>query len=130
MTTQTVSLQVQIPSQDEFARRFPQYGPFAAGEGRFLFDVVMGPTSFLCARVATEELDLPAVAGVAKTVYEATSRQAAVPWSGFLKQYIGALVCTLMEANGFEKTGAKRAIPHEAFTRGELYRRPAVAAAL
>lgn len=47
-------------------------------------------------------------------------------WSGgpliaFEKQAIGALVRILMEANGFKKTGIKRAIAHREFTKGEVY---------
>jgi hypothetical protein len=74
------------------------------------------------ARVATTDLDLPAVAGVAKLCYRTVIEQNSLEWNGFLKQFIGAVVCTLMEANGFEKTGTKRAIPHREFTKGEFYR--------
>ena len=44
----------------------------------------------------------------------------------FDKQFIGAVVCSLMEANGYEKTGKKRSIPHNAFTKGEVYARSRV----
>ena len=87
-----------------------------------MFDVVMSPTCYDYARAATLVFDLPAVAGVAKACTEAFSQQDKVEWRDFIKQYVGALVCALMEANGFEKTGEKRAIPYPGFTKGEVYR--------
>jgi hypothetical protein len=120
--TDNFHLAVNIPSQDDFASRYPQYGRFAREEGSFLFDVVMSPACYDYARAATLVFNLPAVAGVAKACTEAFSRQNKVEWRDFIKQYIGALVCALMEANGFEKTGEKRAIPYPGFTKGEVYR--------
>jgi hypothetical protein len=122
MRSETLCLSANIPSLEEFAARFPQYGHFAREGGRFLFDVVMSPASYDYARAATLVFDLPAVAGVAKACTEAFSQQTAVEWRDFIKQYIGALVCSLMEANGFVKTGEKRAIPYPGFTKGEVYR--------
>jgi len=39
----------------------------------------------------------------------------------FDKQFIGGVVCSLMEANGYQKTGTKRATPNKAFSKGEFY---------
>lgn len=122
METQLFELQVNIPSVEDFAIRFRQYGNFARNEGGFLFDRLMTSACFNRARVATVDFDLPAVAGVAKLCYQTVAEQNSVEWNGFLKQFIGAVVCALMEANGFEKTGTKKAIPHHAFTKGEFYR--------
>ena len=119
-------LPVQLPSVDEFAQRFPQYGGYARGDGEFLFRVVMTPESFNYARVATLVFGLPAVAGVAEACVAAVEQQNVVEWRDFIKQYIGALVCVLMEANGFEKTGVKRAVPHKKFTKGEVYHLAAI----
>jgi hypothetical protein len=115
-------LSVHLPTMEEFAERFPQRARYARNEGEFLFSVVMTPESFNNARVATLVFHLPAVAGVAETCWQAVQQQNAIEWRDFVKQYIGALVCALMEANGFEKTGEKRAVPHQKFTKGELYR--------
>lgn len=82
----------------------------------------MTPESFNNARVATLVFGLPAVAGIAEACWQAVQQQNDIEWRDFVKQYIGALVCTLMEANGFEKTGEKRAVPHPKFTKGEVYR--------
>lgn len=116
-TSRAFETKVQIPSAEEFGAKYPQYGSRPMGGGREFFRLIMQPASFLKAAFATDELDLPAVAGVAKLCAEASyGRLAAAD-----KQYIGALVCALMEANGYKKTGKKKAIPHKAFTKGEVY---------
>ena len=122
MKEQSFSLNVQIPEIADFEARFPQYGPFAKKDGHFMFDIVMTPLSFLRCRFATE-LNLPAVAGIAEISFNATSQQGTIQFDGFLKQFVGALVCTLMEANGFTKSGKKKSIPHHAYTKGEFYQK-------
>lgn len=122
MQVQSFELPVNLPSVDEFAAHYKQYGRFARGDGQFLFTLLVSPASYVRARVATADLNLPAVAGIAEMCYQAVQVQTSVEWSGFVKQFIGAIVCCLMEANGFQKTGTKKAIPHHAFTKGEMYR--------
>ena len=121
MERRSFTLDVQLPSIDEFADRFPQYGNFAKNEGRFLFEKLVSPECYIRARVATE-LDLPAVAGIAKISYQVVREQSSLEWRGFLKQFIGAVVCSLMEANGFEKTGIKKSVSDPNFTKAEFYR--------
>jgi hypothetical protein len=123
MTIQSLVLRVAIPSVDEFARKYRNYGPLARGDGRFLFDLLMSPDAYNRASVATLELELPAVAGIAKMCYQAVEKQQTIEWNDNVKRFIGAVVCCLMEANGYQKTGMKKAIPHHAFTKGEFYRR-------
>jgi len=120
MKDQSFSLVVQIPELEDFEKRFPQYGPFARENGNFMFNLIMTPSSFLRCQIATE-LNLPAVAGIAEISFDATSQQSVVQFDGFLKQFIGALVCSLMEANGFAKTGKKKSVPHHAYSKGEFY---------
>lgn len=121
MQMQSLQLSVNLPSVDDFADRYKQYGQFARGNGYFLYALLVSPASFVKAQVATVDLDLPAVAGVAKTCYESVQGQTSIEWSRFVKQFIGAVICCLMEANGFKKTGTKKAIPYHAFTKGEMY---------
>jgi hypothetical protein len=120
MVSKKITISVNLPSTDDFAKGYPQYGPFAKGNGYFIFETIMTPQNFLSAKVCTE-LGFPAVAGVAESCLKAIEKQDAIEWGGFLKQFIGAVVCTLMEANGFRKTGKKKAVPHPAFTKGEVY---------
>lgn len=118
-----LQLTINVPTVDDFADRYPQYGSFARGPGRPLFDLLTSPTEHLKAKVATEDLDLPAVAGVAKDAYQWVQSQTQVQWDKHLRQFIGAVVCASMEDNGFAKTGTKRAIPHRGFVKGEFYQR-------
>ncbi len=123
-TTHTVAC--QIPTVAEFTARFPRYGNFAANEGKFLFDLLMTPESYIAAELATAELDRPAIAGVANRIRQAVqhipANQRPRKW-GPLKQFCGAVVCTLMEANGYRKTGVKRTVGLRGFNRGQVYRR-------
>lgn len=122
MQTETYNLAVNLPSVEEFSERFPQYGNFAKNEGRILFDRIVTPESFNNCRVVSLELELPAVAGVAEICFQAVSEDRTLEWRGFIKQFIGAVVCKLMEVNGFAKTGIKKSVPHRMFTKGEYYR--------
>ncbi len=122
MDMQTYSTQVNVPDVNDLAALYPQYAPFARADGKFIFELIASPASYINARMATEELGLPAVAGVAKICHEAVQAQTVVAWNSYLKQYIGAVVSMLMQANGFQKTGIKKAIPHPAFTKGEVYK--------
>jgi hypothetical protein len=124
LTTHTIAC--AVPSVADFSERFPRYGNFAANQGQFLFNLLMTPQSYVAAEVATVDLDRPAIAGVAKrirqTVRQIPADQRPRKW-GALKQFAGAVVCALMEANGFRKTGLKRSVSIRGFNRGEVYRR-------
>jgi hypothetical protein len=119
MTTIVFSFSASIPSVEEFGTRFPQYKPYALGEGETLFKLLMRPESLNSAIEATK-LGLPAVAGVAEISVQEVKRVGR-SLSAFDKQFIGGVVCCLMEANGYQKTGTKRAIPHKDFSKGEFY---------
>lgn len=112
-------MRVFLPTVEEFAKRFPNYGPRAAEEGRPLFDLVMSAKTFVDADALTRVLRLPAVTAVSSSAGAVLKREL----SGTDRQFLGALTCALMEANGYQKTGQKRAIPHGDWNRGEVYRR-------
>ena len=122
MKTEDFTLSVNLPSIEEFGKRFPQYEKFATNEGRFLYEKIVTPEGFINARVATLVFGLPAVAGIAEICVQTFKNQWRLEWRSFIKQFIGAVVCKLMEENGFEKTGTKKSIPHPQFTKGEVYR--------
>lgn len=107
-----------LPEPDDFDARFPQYGPRARSGGSDLFSLVMSPQVAAAGRALSELLGLPAVTAVAALA----SRHRGERISDTDKQFVGALVCSLMEANGLEKTGTKRSIPVDGWTRGEVYR--------
>ena len=100
MDTQTIELRVNIPSVDEFAGQYPQYGTLARNDFRFLFELLMSPDAYIRARIVTLDLELPAVAGIAAMCYQAVQEHQTIQWNNVLKQFIGATICSLMLANG------------------------------
>lgn len=118
MKVERFELKVRVPTVAEFAAVFPQYGNIAEGRGKGLWALVMRPASFVACKVVTERLGLPAVAGIAAECSAAGGGRL----SAVEKQFVGALVRVLMEANGFKKTGVKRSISEAGWSRGEVYR--------
>jgi len=112
----TVTFTADIPSASEFGGKYCAYKNFALAGGKELFELLMTPETLIAAKVATE-MGFPAVAGIADRAFKVNKSKL----SDYEKQYIGALVCMLMEKNGYSKTGRKREIPHKAFTKGEFY---------
>ena len=119
MKSETYRKDVRLPSREEFAQDYPQYGPKVRADGSDLFDLVMRPDSFVRAMVVTEALGLPAVSGIANEC--AAARRGTIADTG--KQLVGALTCALMTRNGFRKKGQKRSIPQRGWSRGEVYER-------
>ena len=118
MITASFTQHVTLPTVADFALSYPQYGPWAYGSGAVTFAQIMLPETFLAAKVLTDLLGLPAVTAVAASAH-ATSSGAL---RRFDKQFAGAAMCCLMEANGYAKTGQKRSVPWKGWTKGEVYR--------
>ena len=121
MKTKHLTLTANLPSISEFAEKFPQYGSFSKGKGSPLFKLIMTADNFNRMKVLTE-FNFPAVYGVAEICSQEISKNPPHNTKGFTKQYIGVVVCCLMEFNNYRKTGKKRAIPHAKFTKGEVYK--------
>ena len=121
METKNYIYPVNLPTIDEFGERFPQYKNFAMNEGKLLYEIIITPESFIRARVVTLVLKLPALTAVADDCYQNLKTRGELDNLDFKKQFIGAVVCKLMEENGFEKTGKKKSVPLQYFTRGEVY---------
>jgi hypothetical protein len=79
----------------------------------------MRPESLNSAIEATK-LGLPAVTGIAEISIQEVKRTGR-KLTPFDKQFIGGVICCLMEANDYQKTGKKKAITHKAFSKGEFY---------
>jgi len=120
METKQFTLLVNLPTVDEFRERFPTYGNYASNEGSLLFKKIVSPESFIFAKVATQ-LQLPAVSGIAENCYKLVIENGTIEWRDYTKQFIGAVVCKLMEDNGYKKTGTKKSVSHPKFTKGEFY---------
>ncbi len=120
MKTKTYSRVIHIPESKDFAETYPQFAGLASGEGKFLFDIVMKPETFIQAMVLTE-YGMPAVTSVAELCYNEARKKKGFQFTGRVKQYIGAMIASLMAANHYNKTGRKKSIIHRAYTRGEFY---------
>lgn len=122
MNIRVYSKRVYCPDIVDFAKCYPQYAHFANGDGRTYFDLLTSPDSFIGAAVASE-LGLSAISGVAEAC-QACAKQYNQKLDSYTKQFIGAVICCIMEANGYQKTGKKKSINHPDFTKGEFYRKP------
>jgi hypothetical protein len=120
MKTKTYSKIIHIPDLKEFEVIYPQFAGIAKSEGKFLFDIVMKPETFIQAMVLTE-YGMPAVTSVAEVCYNEAKKRKGFKFTGRVKQFIGAMIASLMTANGYNKTGRKKSIIHRAYTRGEFY---------
>lgn len=110
---------VLCPSVEDFSKAYPQYAPFALADGNFLFQLINTPVSFVKMSVVSN-LGLSAVYGIAEECSK-LAKQEDKPLSNFTKQYIGAVICFLMESNGYSKSGKKKSVNHPEFSKGEIY---------
>lgn len=115
------TISINIPDVADVATSAPQYARFAQEEGRFIFEAVMNPEAFLRARAVTLALNLPAVAGIASMYEQAFRGGRELDSDKHSRHAVGSFVRIMMEANGFRKTGRKRAVPHPAFSKAEVY---------
>ena len=120
MKTKVYSKQINIPELKEFSANYPQFAGIAKGEGKFLFDIVMKPETFIQAMVLTE-YDMPAVTSVAEVCFNEAKKKRSFQFTPRIKQFIGAMIASLMASNGYKKSGKKKSIIHRAYTRGEFY---------
>lgn len=121
MQAQTISYTIQLPNIDDFLAKYPRYTKLVNNEGKFLFDLIMQPEVFIQARVLAD-FGSPSVLAVAELCRQAVEEKAgSATLDSFTKQFIGATICTLMEANGYQKSGTKKSVPHPSFSIGEFY---------
>lgn len=120
MKTKTYSKDINIPELKDFSATYPQFAGLAASDGKFLFDIIMKPETFIQAMIITE-YGMPAVTSVAGLCYNEARKRNSFKFTGRVKQFIGAMIASLMVANGYSKTGRKKSIIHRAYTRGEFY---------
>ena len=118
MNKKKYSEKIMCPTLKDFADSYPQYAPFAKNEGKNLFELLVSPKVIIKAKMASE-FEFPAVFGVANICCKHLKAEIL---DSFTKQFIGAVVCCTMEANGYEKTGQKRSVKHPSFSKGEFYK--------
>ena len=125
MKSQTHFEKVNLPEVDEFLSTYPRYTTLVAGEEKSLYDMIMGSEVFIRARVISD-IGYPAVLAVAEDCKIAADTNESITLNGFTKQFVGSAICSLMEANGYRKTGNKKSVPHKAFSVGTCYERVVV----
>ncbi len=114
---------VTLLTVDEFESEYPQYGNHARSGGKNIYDKLMTPKSFIYGLVSTT-IGLPAVAGIAYMIEdEIIPLQKNRSDFNYAKQFIGAVMCSLMEVNGCSRDYKKRSIPHPLFTKGEVFKK-------
>ena len=125
MINKEIKKKVFLPETTDVLKKYSRYTSLATGEGRFLLDLIMQPDVVLKAQVLAE-FGLPSVLAVAEPCKQAIEANAgSLELGSFTKQFIGAAICVLMEANGYKKTGTKKSVPHPSFSTGEFYERVA-----
>ena len=120
MKKKIYSKEIFIPELKEFSVTYPQFAGLANGEGKFLFEIVMKAETFIQAMILTE-YGMPAVTSVAEVCFNEARKKRGFQFTGRVKQFIGAMIASLMAANEYKKTGRKKSIIHRAYTRGEFY---------
>lgn len=120
MRKKAYTKEVMIPLLTDYEKAYPTFSMIAKGEGKFLFNLVMKPETFIQSMILTE-YGMPAVTSVAEICYNEAKKHKGFIFTGRIKQYIGTMIALLMTSNGFKKTGLKKSIFHKAYTRGEFY---------
>ena len=84
-----------------------------------LFEKLMSPKALIMARAATE-MNLPAVQGIADLCNDEFSLAIKKRAKKFISQFVGAVVCLLMEANGYTRSGKKNRLIIAIFPRANF----------
>jgi hypothetical protein len=111
---------VTLWNAGEFLGKYPRFKEILNGDGRQLFDEIMKPDVFVNASVLADK-GYPSVLAVAEQSKSIIAKYESSAAASFCKQFIGSVICVLMEANGYKKTGKKKSVPHESFSTGECY---------
>ncbi len=48
------TINANCPNVDEFSKRFPQYGPYAREEGKFIFEILTNVENFYKMKIVTD----------------------------------------------------------------------------
>ncbi len=127
MKQEAFTLAYHRPDKEDFVAHFSHHSKLVEEDGALLWEELTKPEAYLRALVATRDLELPAVAGIAKLAKSVVVQQYGPIeqldkkfWDR-MKQYIGCVMYSVMVANGYKKSGRKRSVPEEFFNKAELY---------
>lgn len=120
MKDSKIEIVVTLVDVNDFIKKYPRFSTFVNNEGNVLFDAIVTPGVFVDASVLAN-YGYPSVLSVAQQCQEIIEKTEGLDANSFTKQFIGSVICSLMEANGYKKTGTKKSVPHKLFTTGEFY---------
>lgn len=115
-------------NRDDFQAKYRNFAPLLDRTDLQLWATLNNEAAFSHMRSATVCWGYPAVAGITFLIAPILEN---VPTeeADYVKKGTGAIVRAIMEANGYEKTGVKKAVPpfpYRVFSRGEVYQLPTV----
>ena len=122
MKKEGVEMSVMLVSIKEFLEKYPRFRTLMNNGGEELFNIIVKKEVFIDVSILTK-YGYPSVLGVAEECQMIIEKSNQLKADGLTKQFIGAVVCVLMEANGYKKTGVKKSVPHSFFSVGEFYER-------
>jgi restriction endonuclease Mrr len=109
---------INILSQDEFIIKRPQFKATLESEiGQKLFDLATNSQTVLELIYFSKLTSSPAV----QAVVEKLKSNNINSLENREKQFFGALVCDILENNGFVKSGKKSTVKGGMFSTGEVY---------
>lgn len=87
-----------------------------------LFDLITSPDTIHRAIVFVQEKGGSPIPVFENRLNKAINNGELLPLSWHEKQFFGTVVCTVMESNGFERTGKKQKFTKGIFKTGEIYK--------
>lgn len=120
MKTQDLHLEIHFPEPEDFLKTYPHYRKFLAGPGDELFAEIMRPGVYLQAKAAAD-FGYPSAWAAAELTSRFMDKHGISHQDRTTKTCVGAVICALMTANGYRKTGVKKSVPHPAISTAEVY---------
>jgi hypothetical protein len=107
----------------DFQAKYRNFAPLIHRTDLQLWTTLNSEAAYSHMRSATVCWGYPAVAGITFLIAPILEKVKAADID-YVKKGTGAMVCCIMEANGYQKTGVKKAVPpfpYRIFSRGEVY---------
>jgi hypothetical protein len=119
MKTVKIKKKINIISKDDFLQKRPQFVKSLESEmGSKLFDIATESEAVMELIYFSRLTSSPAV----ESMIDRLKLNSIESLQNREKQFFGALVCDILESNGFEKSGKKSTVKGGIFSTGEIYR--------
>jgi len=86
-----------------------------------LFALITNPDAINDALVISRRTGNSPITVYEPIIKEATENNQITSLSNHEKQFVGTVICTVMEMNGFKKTGRKQSFSNGLFKKAEIY---------